>query len=108
MIRDRIPAPTPPCLEKPYPSSQKGGTLVFESVTNLEMHRELLSDPDGYRPACCPKCGNTVLHAHDFKERSVTGKKRGAPVTLRRYECRQCEAVWRILPCFIARFLWYQ
>lgn len=108
MIRSRIPAPPPPCLERRYRSSQKGGTLMAESVTDLAMHQRLLSDPDGYRPAWCPGCGNTVLHAHDFRERTVTGKRGGPPVTIRRYGCMECDAVWRILPCFIARCLWYE
>ena len=97
MIRNRIPAPGPPCLEKRYPSSQRGGTLIAEDVTDLGMHEKLLPDPDGYRPDWCLKCGNGVLHAHDFRERTVSGRQGGPPITIRRYECAGCEAIWRVL-----------
>ena len=107
MLGNRNPAPPPPCLERRYASSQKGGTLIAESATDLATHQKLLSDPDGYRPAWCAGCGNTVLHAHDFRERTVTGKQGGPPVIIRRYECTKCAAIWRIVPRFIARCLWY-
>jgi len=47
------PAPPPPprYLEQCYPSSQKGGTLVAEDVTDLETHARRLCTPDGYRPS---------------------------------------------------------
>lgn len=107
MIRNRIPAPSVTCLEKRYASSQRGGTLIAEQVTELGMHEKLLPDPDGYRPRWCLKCGNGVLHAHDFRERTVNGRQGGPPITIRRYECARCNAIWRVLPCFVARCLWY-
>ena len=63
--------PTPPaapaCLCTPYSSKpdQKGGTLIFEGVDSLQEHRQLLGDPDAYRPQRCGCCGCLRLHAHD-------------------------------------------
>ncbi len=48
------PPQAPKYLERLYPSTQKGVTLIAEDVTDLETHRQRLSDPDGYRPRCCP------------------------------------------------------
>ena len=63
------PPPSPRYLERPYTSSQKGGTLIAEEVTDLETHARRLCDPDGYRPSCCPRCGHGVLHVHDYRSR---------------------------------------
>jgi hypothetical protein len=45
-------SPPPParCLERPYSSSQKGGTLIAEGVIDFESHKRHIADPDGYRP----------------------------------------------------------
>jgi hypothetical protein len=64
MIEDRwlSPAPQPEaCLDRTYPSSQKGGTLIVEEVRDLEAHEGRLEDPDGYRPARCPRCGGRCM-----------------------------------------------
>jgi hypothetical protein len=48
------PPPAESCLDKPYMSSQKGGTLIAEDVVDLQSHQARLCDPDGYRPKGCP------------------------------------------------------
>jgi hypothetical protein len=83
--------------------------LIAELVIDLELHLRLLSDPDGYRPAACPRCGHSVMHAHDFRERQLRADGRWGPViTTRRYRCawRDCGARWQVLPLFVARWLW--
>jgi hypothetical protein len=105
MSPNELPPPAPACLEKPYPSSQKGGTLIAEDVVALEEHERRLADPGGYRPASCPHCNSRVLHAHDFRERHL----RGDPwrlIVVRRYRCPWCQARWQILPALVARWLW--
>jgi hypothetical protein len=51
-----LPSAPPGCLERAYPSSQKGGTIVVEWVCDLETHEELLCEPERYRPETCGRC----------------------------------------------------
>ena len=107
MSQNRLPPPEPEaCLDRLRPSSQKGGTIVAEDVTDLATHESRLCDPDGYRPKFCPRCGETTLHVHDYRERILRGEP-GRPVaSVVRHECVGCEAIWQTLPAFIARHLW--
>ncbi len=93
------------CLTTPYAAKpgQKGGTLLKEGVRDLAEHRRLLSDPDGYRPDRCPRCGGFV-HAHDFRSRKLRDQSDSAQTEIRRYLC-PCSAVWQVLPGFLARHL---
>jgi len=61
-----LPPPPEACLEKAYPSSQKGGTLIAAGVIDLETHERLLCDPDQYRPAMCLNC-RKVIFAHRIR-----------------------------------------
>lgn len=107
MSQDRLPPPEPEaCLVRLRPSSQKGGTIVAEDVADLATHERRLCDPDGYRPKFCPNCRATTLHVHDYRERILRAEP-GRPVaSIVRHECLGCEAIWQILPAFIARHLW--
>lgn len=99
--------PTAACLDRPYSSSHKGGTLIAEDVMTLEEHGSRLRSPDGYRPRPCVGCGNERVHAHDHRERVLAGEVEGPPkVLIRRFRCAACRAVWRVLPAFLARHLW--
>jgi hypothetical protein len=63
MSQDRLPPPEQEaCLVRLRPSSQKGGTIVAEDVTDLATHDRRLCEPDGYRPRFCPSCGEKTLH----------------------------------------------
>lgn len=101
------PPPAPRCLEKPYPASQKGGTLIAEDITELDIHLEFVADPDGYRPARCHRCQHPRLHAHDFRERRPKRHPERAAVPTRRYVCAHpdCQAIWHVLPLLLARRL---
>lgn len=107
MSQDRLPPPEQEaCLVRLRPSSQKGGTIVAEEVADLATHERRLCDPDGYRPRFCPRCGDRTLHVHDYRERILRAEP-GRPVaTIVRHECLGCEAIWQVLPAFIARHLW--
>jgi len=107
MSQDRLPPPEQEaCLVRLRPSSQKGGTIIAEDVADLATHERRLCDPDGYRPRFCPRCGATTLHVHDYRERVLRAEP-GRPVaSIVRHECVGCEAVWQVLPAFIARQLW--
>jgi hypothetical protein len=107
MSLERLPPPEPEaCLVRLRPSSQKGGTIVAEDVSDLATHERRLCDPDGYRPKCCPRCLQTILHVHDYRSRVLRAEP-GRPVArIVRHECIGCTAIWRILPAFIARHLW--
>ncbi|MFH0810262.1 MAG: DUF6431 domain-containing protein [Pseudomonadota bacterium] len=79
--------------------------MIAEGVLEREEHRRRLCDPDGYRPACCPTCRCPKLHAHDFRERRERGDPERAAEIVRRYLCAGCDAVWMVLPAFLARHL---
>ena len=100
------PPPPPPCLVQRYASSQKGGTLIAGDVMDLESHKRRICDPDGYRPCSCSKCGYGVLHVHDYRWRVLRAEPGSPDLKIIRYVCTQCEAVWRVLPGFMARCLW--
>jgi hypothetical protein len=107
------PPQAPKYLERPYPSTQKGGTLIAEDVTDLETHQGRLSDPDGYRPPRCPRCGHGKLHVHDYRSRELLGEPRRrktegtVSITVVRHRCAnpECKAHWRTLPALLARHL---
>jgi len=108
-MSQRPSPPQPPkYLEYPYASSQKGGTLIAEDVTDLETHERRLCDPDGYRPSSCPRCGHTVLHLHDYRPRVLRADPDRAEITVVRHRCvgAECGARWQILPLLLARHLW--
>jgi hypothetical protein len=110
MTDHRPPPPEPEdCLIHSRVSSYKGGTLIAEDVLDLAMHGRRIVDPDGYRPAQCPRCGGQTLHVHDYPRRKPCGEPGMPPeITIVRHLCANpaCEATWRILPAFLARHLW--
>jgi len=110
MTDHRPPPPEPEdCLIHSRVSRYKGGTLIAEDVLDLATHGRRIVDPDGYRPAECPRCGGQVLHVHDYPRRKPRGEPGLPPeITIVRHICADpaCEATWRILPAFLARHLW--
>ena len=109
MNRNRLPSPAEECLERAYPSSQKGGTLIVEGIADLATHEEMLEDPDRYRPPKCLACHHDRLHVHDYPSR-VLWNEAEKTVGLIRYRCafQECGATWRIVPEFLARQLWHR
>lgn len=105
MSQPRLPPPAPTCLCRRYGSSQKGGTIVVEGVYTFEEHARRVR-PDGYRPAFCAHCGSTRLHAHGYRERTLLAQAERRCVRLIRYLCPVCDAVWLVVPLFLARCLW--
>jgi hypothetical protein len=107
MSQHRLPPPGPEaCLVRLRPSTQKGGTLIAEEVTDRATHERRICDPDAYRPPCCPTCGERRLHVHDYRERQLRGDPDTPIATIVRHACVACAAIWQILPAFIARHLW--
>ena len=104
MTDHRSPPPAPEvCLCRPYPSSQKGGTLIADDVHDLAAHERRLEAPAAYRPARCPRCGE-ALHVHDLRVRVLRGEAYGATEVLR-FRCAdraRCGAAWQVLPAFLA------
>lgn len=102
-----LPPEPEACLTRPYPSSQKGGTLIAEDVLDLETHTQRLDSLDLYRPQACPRCGARV-HIHDSRVRGLVGDP-AVSTQVVRFRCadrEDCGATWQILPAFIARRLW--
>ena len=107
MSHDRLPPPRPEsCLVRLRSSSQKGGTIIAEDVTDRATHDRRVCDPDGYRPPFCPSCGETRLHVHDYRERILLAEPEQAVARIVRHSCAGCQAIWQTLPAFIARHLW--
>ena len=94
MSQDRLPPPDPEaCLVRLRSSTQKGGTIIAEDVTDLAAHGHRICDPDGYRPAFCPNCWERTLHVHDYRERKLLAEP-GEPVArVVRHACVGCEAI---------------
>ncbi len=91
----------------------KGGTVIAEDVLDIDKHRRLLRHPDDYRlyVSPCPRCGNSRMQTHCFRQRQLRPGDPGRPpvcATVRLYRCasRSCRAVFTVLPAFIARHLW--
>jgi hypothetical protein len=108
MTDHRPPPPEPEdCLIQSRASRYKGGTLIAEDVLDVGTHRRRLADPDGYRPARCPRCGCVVLHIHDYPERKPRGEGFVVVLPIVRHICADlaCKATWRILPAFLPRHL---
>ena len=112
MTDHRSPPPqAEACLQIRYPSSQKGGTIIFEHVDSLEEHERLLN-MGGYRLDSCPRCG-AAAHRHDLRPRVMVegaGLERVSSTTeTQRVRCadrEHCGAAWQLLPAFLARHLW--
>lgn len=85
-----------------------GGTLVVEDVRDMKEHELRMADPDLYRPAECPRCGDDHLHVH---ARPTRKPRRSSwlplEVLILQFLCARCHATWRMLPLFLARHLWY-
>lgn len=104
--RSLPPAPAS-CLNRPYASSQKGGTLIAEGVRDLATHERRLADPATYRPSGCLRCRATV-HIHDLRPRQLRGDPASATEVIR-FRCadrERCGATWQIVPAFLTRHLW--
>jgi hypothetical protein len=101
------PPPEAPCLYRPYPSSQKGGTLIATDVIDVVTHEARMRSPDSYRPSRCPTCGHSVMHAHDTRRRQCQLEGAPAEIGVARHRCAHaaCGAKWQTLPSFLARHL---
>ena len=107
MSQDRLPPPDgEACLALLRPSTQKGGTLIAEDVSDWATHGRRICDPDGYRPPSCPTCGESRLHVHDYRERMLRAEPHTPVATIVRHACVACRAIWQVLPALIARHLW--
>lgn len=107
MSHDRLPLPpAEACLFRLRSSTQKGGTLIAEDVTDWATHDRRICDPDGYRPRVCPTCGGSRFHVHDYRVRILRAEPTTPVATIVRHLCVACLAIWQVLPALIARHLW--
>jgi Domain of unknown function (DUF6431) len=76
-------------------------------VRTLDDHERVLLDADRCRPKICPTCRHGRMHVHDYRERKPKGDADWPPVIdVLRFNCAACDAVWLVLPSFLARHLW--
>lgn len=92
-------------LVRPYPSTQKGGTLIVPGVGDVASHEALLAN-GGYRPTECPTCLGARVHIHDYRHRRCqVGDEPTTRILRVRCAEKDCGATWQILPGFIPRWL---
>ena len=106
---NEAPLPSSSCLNRPYSSTQKGGTLIASHVGTPNAQSEALIDPDRVRPRSCGNCGCGNLHVHERRTRVLAGHREGLPpigILIFRCSEKSCRTTWRILPVFLARHLW--
>ena len=96
------------CLNRGYPSSQRGGTVIATDVEDLEEHDKRVADVDGYRPDHCANCLRARPHGHGQRVRGLRAWRERLDylVEIRRYRCPGCRALWTVIPVFMARCLW--
>ena len=102
---------TPPpyyeaCLVRLRSPTQKGGTIIAEEVTDHATHERCLCNPRDYWPPFCPRCRGRLWHVHEYRERVLRAELGKPVITIVRLICVACEAIWQILPLFLARHLW--
>jgi len=109
MSQTRLPPPHyhyEACLIRLRSSTQKGGTIIVEQVTDHATHERCICNPNSYWPPFCPRCRGQRWHTHDYRDRVLRGEPGKPVITIVRLLCVACEAIWQILPLFVARHLW--
>ena len=103
--------PTTPYLDRPRPRKHNerfvGGTLIATHIETSEQQVAALADPDRVRPRSCQACRWPRLHVHERRTRLLGGLGSGRiQILIFRCANRPCRVVWRVLPAFMARYLW--
>ena len=84
---------------------------IVAGITTLEQHLEVLSSqPETYRPRCCPHCGLKILWQHGRYSRKADRRITRPlldPVPICRYRCAGCRRTCSRLPECIAPRRWY-
>ena len=72
----------------------------------IQQYAKEISDPDRYRPDCCPQCqGRCALRAHGFYSRTLVDVAFDGFIRVRRYLCRLCKRTVSLLPEFALPYL---
>jgi hypothetical protein len=99
-----------PYLDRGRPAKQKGGTLLAPEIRTLQEHEAALANPDLVRPSACLRCRVARVHVHERRGRVFRGEVKGpAGTEVLIFRCadeKNCGAIWRVLPAFLARHLW--
>jgi hypothetical protein len=90
-------------------------TRILPDIDLLKQHQQRVqSDPDAFRPACCPHCGMAGLHLHGHYERNVP-KGEGLSLLLGvllilRFLCPGCRRSCSCLPACLSprRHYWWR
>lgn len=84
---------------------------IVAGITTLAQHLEVLSSqPETYRPRCCPHCGLKILWQHGRYSRKADRRVTRPllnPVPICRYRCAGCRRTCSRLPECIAPRRWY-
>jgi len=80
--------------------------ILHPFAGSIQQYSEQLSDPNRYRPSCCPLCqAKHPLTAHGFYRRTVVDIEFDGLIQVRRYLCRFCCRTVSLLPEFALPFL---
>ncbi len=86
--------------------------LIIPAILSLVDHLLTLeSNPEAYRPECCPHCGKAGLWCHGYyfrqSDRENPGGKSLNPIPIPRFRCPHCGRTCSALPECIPPRRWY-
>jgi hypothetical protein len=86
--------------------------IIVPGITSLAQHLQRLhTEPEAYRPAHCPHCGQGGLWCHGYYPRQADRQGRGEanlnPVPMPRFYCRHCQRTCSALPECLPPRRWY-
>lgn len=80
--------------------------ILHPFAGSIQQYLEEISDPDRYRPDCCPQCeGKQALTGHGFYHRTLVDCDFDGTIPVRRYLCRRCKRSVSLLPQFALPWL---
>jgi hypothetical protein len=80
--------------------------ILHPFAGSVRQYLEHPSDPDQYRPACCPQCqAQDPLTAHGFYSRTIVDAAFDETIRVRRYLCEVCRRTVSLLPEFALPYL---
>ena len=86
--------------------------LILPAILSLEEHFNALeTNPDAYRPECCPNCSKAGLWCHGCyfrqSDRENPGSQSLNPIPILRFFCSHCGKTCSVLPECIPPRRWY-
>ena len=82
---------------------------ILAGIHTLDQHlNTFITQPDDYRPPCCPHCEQGKLWAHGvYYRRAGCESSSGCPAPIPRFLCSLCKHTCSTLPEYIPPRRWY-